>query len=60
VRETESFALLDATLGLDSDDNWLRQALGVVAQRLRDAVERFASEPTAAGVYTVMSRAGCS
>ena len=31
--------------------NWLRQALPVVAQRLRDAVERFAGEPTAAGAY---------
>ena len=45
------FALLAATLGLDVDGNWLRQALPPVAQRLRDAVERSADEPAAAGAY---------
>ena len=45
------FALLDATLALDSDGSWLRQALPPVAQRLRDAVEMFASDTTAAAAY---------
>ncbi len=45
------FALLDATLALDSDGSWLRQALLPVAQRLRDAVETFASDTTAAAAY---------
>jgi len=45
------FALLDATLALDSDGSWLRQALPPVAQRLRDAVETFASDTTAAAAY---------
>ncbi len=46
ARETAPFALLDATLALDSDGSWLRQALSPVGQRLRDAVETFAGEPT--------------
>ena len=37
--------------GFDADGSWLRQALPPVAQRLRDAVERFADEPAAAGAY---------
>ena len=45
------FALLDATLALDSDGSWLRQALPPVAQRLRDAVETFASDTTEAAAY---------
>lgn len=45
------FALLDATLPLDSDGSWLWQALPPVAQRLRDAVETFASDMTAAAAY---------
>ena len=45
---TAPFALLDATLALDSDGSWLRQALPPVAQRLRDAVETFAGDTTAA------------
>ena len=49
--QTPPFALLDATLGLDSDGSWVRQALPPVAQRLRDAVETFADEPAAAGAY---------
>ena len=49
--QTPPFALLEATLGLDSDGSWLRQALPPVAQRLRDAVETFADEPAAAGAY---------
>ena len=45
------FALLDATLALDSDGSWLRRALPPVAQRLRDAVETFVSDTTAAAAY---------
>ena len=45
---TTPFALLDATLALEPDGNWLRQALPRVAQRLRDAVETFASDTTEA------------
>lgn len=50
-RETAPFALLDAMLALDSDRNWLRQALPPVAQRLRDAVESFVGEPAQAAAY---------
>ena len=49
--QTAPFALLDATLALDSDGSWLRQAVPPVAQRLRDAVETFASDTTAAAAY---------
>ncbi len=49
--QTAPFALLDATLALDSDGSWLRQALPPVAQRLRHAVETFASDTTAAAAY---------
>ncbi|MCY4058750.1 MAG: hypothetical protein OXG44_12180 [Gammaproteobacteria bacterium] len=48
---TAPFALLDATLALDSDGNRLRRALPPVAQRLRDAAEAFASDTTAAAAY---------
>lgn len=49
--QTAPFALLDATLALDSDGNWLRQALPPVAQRLCDAVETIADDTTAAAAY---------
>ena len=49
--QTAPFALLDATLALDSDGSWLRQALPPVAQRLRDAVEAFAGKPAEAAAY---------
>ena len=49
--QSAPFALLDATLALDSDGSWLRQALPPVAQRLRDAVEAFAGQPAEAAAY---------
>ena len=51
ARETAPFALLDATLALESDGSWLRQALPPVAQRLRGAIETFADEPAEASAY---------
>ena len=49
--QTAPFALLDATLALDSDGSWLRRALPPVAQRLRDSVETFASDTTVVAAY---------
>ena len=49
--QTAPLALLDATLALDSDGSWLRQALPPVAQRLRNVVETFASDTSAAAAY---------
>ena len=51
ARHTAPFALLDATLALESEGSWLRRALPPVAQRLRDAVETFADESAEAGAY---------
>ena len=51
ARHTSPFELLDATLALASEGNWLRQALPPVAQRLRDSIETFADEPVEAGAY---------
>ena len=45
------FALLDATLALDSDGSWLRQALPPVAQRLRGAIQTCAGDPATAAAY---------
>ncbi len=56
---TAQFALLDATLTLDSDGSWLRQALPPVAQRLRDAVQTSpATRPRPPPTQTT-SRADC-
>ena len=49
--QTAPFALLYATLGLDSDGSWLRQALPPMAQRLRNAVEAFAGKRAEAAAY---------
>ena len=45
------FVPLDATLALDSDASWRRQALPPRAERLRDAVETLACEPAAAAAH---------
>ena len=49
--EVAPFAPLDATLALDSDGSWLRQALPPVAQQLRGAIETFAGDPPTAAAY---------
>jgi len=43
--------LLDATLGLGEEGDWLRDALTPVAQELRQALDHYATDPNHAHVY---------
>ncbi|MXY55983.1 MAG: hypothetical protein F4029_04535 [Gammaproteobacteria bacterium] len=50
-RAAAPFGLLDATLALGNQDEWLRSALPPVAQTLRGALREHAANPDTAGHY---------